>query len=432
MEKPKNQESKCLNNLQSDSIIKPQLCSNDNDFQIKDLKSNLEPKNLINIVSFIEASTVTGPAKNLFEFTNNEKRIALDIVTFDRPQITESIRKLCFLKLNKSTTSIFVEEAKKLALNVTIIVEYFRYDFSVLYKIKNIIKKRHPSIIQTHSVKSHFIIFLSGLYKKYPWVAFHHGYTSTNKKMEFYNKLDKISLKYAKKIITVSEAFSHELEKNGINKNKITVVHNSVNTEYFEKVTELSILELKNRFNIKKEDFVLLTIGRLSKEKGHLDLINAFNLLRKNILFPSLKLIILGEGIEKPKITKLLNDHKLEDQIYLAGFDRDVRPYYKIANLFVLPSHSEGSPNVLLEAMASKVSIIATKVGGIPEMVHDGVTSLLVSPNSPESLSSAINELILDKSKRDLLVNNAYQYVCTNFSSKKRSEELFEIYNSIL
>src|SRR5258708_7250490 len=120
-----------------------------------------------------------------------------------------------------------------------------------------------------------------------------------------------------------------------------------------------------------------------------------------------LRLVLVGEGPERPRIERLLRSLNLTDFITLAGQQDDISPYYGIADVFLLPSLSEGCPNVLLEAMAAGVPVVATEVGGIPEVVTNLRDAILVKKRDMEGLAFATAELLKDRQLRERLVSFA-------------------------
>ncbi len=133
---------------------------------------------------------------------------------------------------------------------------------------------------------------------------------------------------------------------------------------------------------------LLLMVSRLSHEKGHVDLLEALAILKRwGVKF---HLPIVGEGYERGAIERARERLGLTGDVTLAGHQNDVRPYYAAATLYLMPSHSEGSPNALLEAMAAGVPAVASSAGGIPEIMTDGRTGLLTPARNPEALAKAI------------------------------------------
>jgi glycosyltransferase involved in cell wall biosynthesis len=174
-----------------------------------------------------------------------------------------------------------------------------------------------------------------------------------------------------------------------------------------------------------------LAVGRLSREKGHADLIRALAYLRP--LEPSLKvrLVIAGDGPERSRIARLASALRLSEQVTLVGQVSRIQPYYAAADLLVLPSHSEGSPNVLLEAMAASLPIVATTVGGIPEIVTHQESALLVEPRAVPTLAAAIGCLLRDEPQARRLAAQA-RLAVRRHAPEARRRALMEIYRELV
>src|ERR1051325_699238 len=148
-----------------------------------------EATSLVKILAVMEAGSVTGPAKNLLTFC----RSALDHNFPGLPRIETSIATFRRGPSERFPDG-FVDAAVNLDIQIDVIQERFRFDPQVLTDLRKTIRRLSPDIIQTHNVKSHFLIRLSGLWREIPWVAFHHGYTTTDWKMRAYTRLDRLSL----------------------------------------------------------------------------------------------------------------------------------------------------------------------------------------------------------------------------------------------
>jgi glycosyltransferase involved in cell wall biosynthesis len=280
-------------------------------------------------------------------------------------------------------------------------------------------------------VKSHFVVWRSGLWRKHPWIAFHHGYTDTDRKMRLYNRLDRWSLPHADRLITVCRAFAQDLSNStGVSLDKISVQHNSIRRH--EPASAADIAALRTRLGIGEAEKVVLAVGRLSREKGHNAMIEGFKHLRETNPAMSLKLIIVGDGPERSKLEAIAESLGVKELVVFAGQVSDVRPFYGMADVFALPSHSEGSPNVLLEAMATNVPVVATAVGGVPEIVEDNQSALLVSANDPPALAAAIAQLLTDKPLGQRLATNAAALIDTRFTPENYARSLVEIYREVV
>jgi glycosyltransferase involved in cell wall biosynthesis len=141
---------------------------------------------------------------------------------------------------------------------------------------------------------------------------------------------------------------------------------------------------------------VALAVGRLSSEKGHRDLVSAVAKIKASRPALNLCVVIVGDGPERSAVEQFANKLGVRSVIVMAGQQNDVRPFYGIADVFALPSHSEGSPNVLLEAMAARLPIVTTAVGGSVELVTNNLNALLVQPRDTEALARALERVLCD------------------------------------
>jgi len=140
------------------------------------------------------------------------------------------------------------------------------------------------------------------------------------------------------------------------------------------------------------------------------------------------QLVLVGDGPERSNLVRAAAAARVPAPVIFAGHQRDVRPFYGMADLFVLPSHSEGSPNVLLEAMAAGVPVVATAAGGVPEMTESEETALLVPPSDPEALAGAMIRLLADPPLATRLAANASAMIQSRFSPETYERELTAIY----
>ena len=361
------------------------------------------------VLAVIEASTITGPAKNLIEFSRTaDSTVEVCIATFQRG-----------LGVNE-----FVNAARAAGITVDIIFERFPFDPRLVGELRNVIARREPDILQTHAVKSHFLMRLSGEWKRRSWIAFHHGYTATDAKVRAYNQLDRWSLRAAARLVTVSGAYQQQLASLGLS--GISVLHNAIDPAWGAHVRSVDRAAFRAQLGVAPAAKVILAVGRMSREKAHSDLISAFTRLRMALPGTDLKLLLVGDGPERTRLEALS-----VDGVLFAGHLRDVAPYYAVADLLALPSLVEGSPNVLLEAMAAGVPVVATEAGGIPEIVRHEESALLVPPSDPASLARAMERVLTDESLASRLAGCAQHTVETRHSPAARARWLTQLYSEM-
>lgn len=374
----------------------------------------------VRVLALLESSTGAGPARNLIEFARRAASgpfsAAISLVTFQRG--------------SAEPPSAFVVAARRAGVPIDVLVERRSFDSAVLRQLRSLVAQRQPHIIETHNMKSHLLICLLGLQRKYPWIAVHHGYTAMDLKDRLYRYFDRWSLPRACRVLTVCNAFAADMRRAGVPAARIVVQHNAAPEFLSPPPGEAG--RLRQRLGIPAGVPVVLALGRLSAEKGHRDLIEAAAILRDRWPALPFRLVLAGDGPERARLERACRRPGLQDAVILVGHQADVRPYYAMARLLALPSHSEGSPNVVLEAMAAGVPLVATSVGGVPEIVRDGANGLLVRPRDPVRMAAAIARLLEDPALANTLSTAARSIVAEEYSPGPRRLRLLRLYRDVL
>jgi len=368
----------------------------------------------IRVLALMEAAWVTGPAKNLIEFARRAGVVDLHIATYRRGA--------------GSPLGEFGEAVRQAGVPLEVIRERRAFDLGVVARLGEIVGRLRPDIIQTHNIKSHLVVRLGGgalwARRSIPWIAFHHGYTQRGLCDRLYRHFDRFSLPAADHVVTVCRPFAGMIRRYGVPANRISVLHNSV-TPYVAPSADL-VTATRARFGLAEGVPVILAVGRLSREKGHCDLIDAVAGLKQ------VRLVLVGEGPERDRIEKRIRALGLSNAVVLCGQQSDVRPFYAIAAVLALPSHSEGSPNVLLEAMAAGVPVAATAVGGVPEIVADGETALLVQEGDTAAMAGALARLLGEPAFARAMARRAQSAVLASYSPDKNREWIVNLYRTVL
>jgi glycosyltransferase involved in cell wall biosynthesis len=326
--------------------------------------------------------------------------------------------------------SAFLDALSKSQIPVDIVSESFPGDPRVINEMRRVVLRRRPDIVETHDFKSHFLIRLVQMFgglRGVRWIAYHHGYTRMSFRVRAYQKLDRYSLRFPDLIVTLCQPFRRQLEEAGIKGDRIQVIANAV--EQQARPADADIEQLRSELGIDPEDVVLLSVGRLSAEKGHAELVRAFRKLRESGLSSRLRLLLVGDGGEFHRLRE--EAAELGTDVLFAGHRTDPWPFYSLADIFVLPSHTEGSPLVLFEAMSAGCAVVATHVGGIPEVATDGQSALLVPPHDSAALEVAIRRVLLDDALR-LRLGKAARTAMESFTPQQYTERLLGIYQRVL
>ena len=221
-------------------------------------------------------------------------------------------------------------------------------------------------------------------------------------------------LNYCDKVIVLSEEWKKYFEKL-FAKEKITIVYNGVNIPK----------DYNKDINNKK----ILFLGRLVKEKGIYELIESIKDLTKE--YKDIQLYIGGDG-DLEKLKELVKEQKLENNIIFLGWidTKTKEKYLKGCSFFILPSYFEAMPVSLLEAMAYKSIVIATNVGGIPQIITNNTNGILIKEKNNTAISNSIRILLNDSSRRKEFSENARKTIEKNFDILKTISEIVNIYNN--
>jgi|SRR5262245_7689089 len=356
------------------------------------------------VLAFIEALGVTGPARNLLE---TAPCIDLHVATYRRGTGSRA---------HRDGVRAFADAVKARGVPVHVLTERHPFDPFLLRAVARTIDRVKPDLVQSHNIKSHALIACT--HGRTPWVAFHHGYTTTDLKVRAYNRVDRWALRRATAVVTPCSAFAADLTSAGVDGGRITVVHNAVRP-----LVPMDAAAARRALCL-ESDHVVVAIGRLSREKGHDVLIEACAALPRS-LRERTAVVIAGEGPERARLARLAAVRGV--RLRLDGHRDDVRPWYAAADVFVLPSRSEGSPNVLLEALAAGCPIVATRVGGVPEIAEDGVSASLVAACEPRGLASAIEMLLTTPALATRLAEGARR-AAARFTTGARVAALQAVY----
>jgi len=238
--------------------------------------------------------------------------------------------------------------------------------------------------------------------------------------MNIYDFLVKIALKRENTIL-FTIGFNEELIKQYGNKDKIFNI--------MPMIPEFLIKERTNNFIKQKTQINILYVGRLSNEKGINDLLQAMYEIIKNYNKSKIYLHIVGSGPEEYFLKQKVKELGLDKIVNFHGFIPRGDKLWKIvdsSDIFVLPSYTEGLPRAVFEAMARGVPVVCTKVGGIPEIIKDGINGLLVKPADITGLKNAIIKLIENSKLRIRLIENGYKTVrCLTF--ERQGKKMIEL-----
>ena len=262
-------------------------------------------------------------------------------------------------------------------------------------KIFLLLKRVNPNIIHVQSVGIGISAFLSKKILKKPYIVWGRG-SEVYLPWMFKKQISKLVLKNADAVIALTEDMKKEIKKSyDID---ISVIPNGINLKNFENISKEKIRS--------KDGKIILFVGTLRPVKGVRYLIEAMKIIRQRN--PNTRLMLVGDGEDREKLEGLVGEFDLKKCVSFVGRvqNEKVPVYMAASDVFVLPSLSEGFPVVSLEAMASGLPIIATNVGGLPEVVQNGENGFLIEPRNSEEIAEKILLILRDNRLRERISRN--------------------------
>ncbi len=249
-------------------------------------------------------------------------------------------------------------------------------------------------VLFCHGYKAHILGRIAARCVGIPAVAVSRGWTGETRRVKLYEWIDRRHLRFMDHVVCVSDGQAAKVNRLcHIPSSQLTVIRNSARLAAFEQHDPTARGRLLSFFpNHSGVNQIVLAAGRLSPEKGFEVLIEAAaSICRDN---PAAGVLLFGEGVLRPNLEQLVAQRGLRQRVLLPGFRTDLDSLIGAADVVVLPSYTEGLPNVALEASAAGVPVVATAVGGTPEAIADGVSGYLVPPGQPASIAARVTELL--------------------------------------
>ena len=292
-------------------------------------------------------------------------------------------------------------------------------------KIFLCLKKIKPDIVHTQDIGIGIPGFLAKTFLKMPFVVYGQG-SDVYLPSTFKNTISKLALKNAESVIALTEDMKSEMQK--LCDRDILVIPNGIDLEKFK---NLSRKDIRKRLKIKDNEKIIAFVGSLYPVKGLRYLIKAMKFMIEET--KNVRLMFVGDGEESEELESLVEEFGLKERVKFIGRvqNEEIPQYMAASDVFVLPSLSEGFPNVVLEAMASGLPIVATKVGGLPEIIRDGENGFLVEPKNPKEIAEKVLLILEDDELRERMSRNNKDRV-KEYTLESVVERLEHVYRSQL
>ncbi len=316
-------------------------------------------------------------------------------------------------------------------------------DLRAVYQLYKVFKKEKPSIVHSHTPKAGTLAMLAaklaGVPNRLHTIAGLPLLVVTGPKRKLLDFVEKLTYSCATKIYPNSYGLKDIIVENKfIAEQKTKVIakgsSNGIDTSHFDPslYSDSEKKDLKEQLSIKQSDIVFLFVGRLVKDKGINELIEAFKKI--SVEFDQAKLLLVGT-YEKD-LDPLLPDTETEintnSNIISVGWQNDVRPFFSIADVLTFPSYREGFPNVVMQAGAMGLPSIVTDINGCNEIVSEGINGLIIPVKSTKALYSSMKKLLIDHKLKEDLGSHSREVIVSSYERTFVWEQLLKEYRGLI
>lgn len=308
-------------------------------------------------------------------------------------------------------------------------------DFKTLLNLFHYIKRNRIDIVHTHSSKAGILGRWAAKFARVPVVVHSvHGWSFHKWQnyflKRFYIFLERLAANVTDKLVLVSKSDIRKGESAGIATNgKYALIPYGIQTEKFTN-NRVDHKKKKKELGLDPDSPLVGMVACLKPQKAPQDFIKAASLVVK--VFPGVKFLLVGDGLLRSKIERLIDGLKLKDSVVLAGWRRDIPEIMSILDIFVLSSLWEGLPVVFLEAMATGLPIVATAVDGNCELVKDGINGFLIPPKDYRLLAQRIITLLKEKERARSMGQAGQRMLIDSFSVGYMVSRIENVYDGLI
>lgn len=292
-----------------------------------------------------------------------------------------------------------------------------------ILNLARVLKNNNVDILCTHGYKPNVLGFFAAKLGRTATICISRGWTWESPKIRFYEAVDRRFLRMSDHVVAVSAGQQDKILACRVPQKKVSVIHNAINLHDCDFKQPTAI---RQELGIPADALLVASAGRLSPEKNYASMIDsAVQVVKKD---QTVYFAIFGEGFLRQNLEERIREAGLEGRFFLPGFRTDLQALFDDIDVFMLPSFTEGLPNVVLEAFAARKPVVATRVGGTPEVVQDGVSGFLTKPDEVALMVEHILTLAASPSLRTGMGNAGYDYIRKEFGFEKQTQLYEELY----
>jgi len=327
-------------------------------------------------------------------------------------------RNISVSVLLPNSKSIYIGYTDKPARRILRAVKQLPWFLVLCKRLREVVKRISPALVWVNGIKALTFLALSGAVKQVPVVMYARGWYKVSQLSWFRRWLIR---HYPDCVLAVSGPTKNALQQWSVAESKIHVVYTTID---FEELLRESSKELVGPAPGIDKCYKILVPGLLARTKGQHTAIKAASLLKQNrrdfVMWLAGDESVGDKRGYKNSLEELIKSNQLEENVFLLGWRSDIRSLTRLADVVVLPTHTEGFPRAVQEAMVLRRPVISTPVGGIPELIIDGKTGLLMPVDDENALAQGLERLMSDKELSCRIAENAHKHMYENFHTDKQ------------
>lgn len=371
---------------------------------------------MIEVLHLIDTYRIGGPGKTIINSARfiDHTRYRVHAAAFTHPD---------------ESRNEFAAAVREAGIPLLELRETRRFNAEHIGILRDYMREHRIDILHAHGYRSDVLSFVAT--RRMPGVRVvttHHGWIRNNARQQVLTRAAILLSSLFDGVEVVSQPLRQQLPSWLRSSPRVAVVPNGIVLQHYRPAGVRD--EVRARLNITPRETLLTVIGRLSAEKGCLDMVDAFAHLAARL--PQAHLLLVGEGPLEPEIARRAAAAGLTERTHFVPHQKDIRPYYEAADVIVSPSHTEGISNVILESLTFGVPVVATRVGGNPEIIEPERSGVLVEARHPEALADAIVRVANDPELRAHLVAEGQRRVRGHFSFEARMAAEQAFYDRVL
>jgi glycosyltransferase involved in cell wall biosynthesis len=320
----------------------------------------------------------------------------------------------------------FIDQAESLGIRVRRLPVKWSIDPAAVIRLARLLRRERVDIVQSHDSLTRRLALPAAALARVPHVTSVHGWITNTRKESLAKPVDLALIRRARRVVAVSGRLRDEVVSSGCSPDRVLLLRNAILLDDYP--VDADTVEARKALGLLPDGPVVSIVGRLSPEKGHMLFLAMARTVATRI--PSARFLIVGHGPQRATLEAHSRALSLERHVSFLGLRADMRRIYAATAVLTLCSSTEGMPNVVLEAFAHSRPVVATRVGGVPEIVTHGVDGYVIEQRV-DALVEATTRLLLNPSLREEMGQRGRKKIEDEFDFRRRTSKLESLYRSL-